>query len=266
MPLLVHAMPKYRKHRASGQAIVTIEGRDFYLGPHGTKASRAEYDRIVGEWLANNRRLPQPPNTDITVNELLAAFWRHAQVRYRRPDGKPSSELDIHRSCLRPVRRLYGHAPVSTFGPLALDAVKAEMEKLGWVRTSINKHIGRIKRVFRWGVSKELIPASVLAPLESVEGLALGHTDAPESEEVQPVADHAIEAVRKAVSSQIRAMIDLQVITAMRPGEMVSCGAGTSTPLARFGNTNLHVTRTPTEAMIERSISASGRRTCCGHT
>ena len=34
--------PKYHKHKASGQASVTIDGKDFYLGPHGTKASRID--------------------------------------------------------------------------------------------------------------------------------------------------------------------------------------------------------------------------------
>ncbi len=32
--------PKYRRHKASGQAIVTLSGHDHYLGPHGTAASR----------------------------------------------------------------------------------------------------------------------------------------------------------------------------------------------------------------------------------
>ncbi|QDS96906.1 hypothetical protein HG15A2_01650 [Adhaeretor mobilis] len=32
-------VPKCRKHRASGQAIVTLSGSDHYLGPRGTKAS-----------------------------------------------------------------------------------------------------------------------------------------------------------------------------------------------------------------------------------
>ena len=49
--------PKYRKHKASGQAIVTIGGKMFYLGPHNSKASRIEYDRFIGEWLANGRRI-----------------------------------------------------------------------------------------------------------------------------------------------------------------------------------------------------------------
>ena len=43
--------PKYRKHRASGRAVVTLYGQDRYLGPYGTKASRIEYDRLIGERL-----------------------------------------------------------------------------------------------------------------------------------------------------------------------------------------------------------------------
>src|SRR6185436_9565102 len=44
MPKLGAQNPKYRKHRASGQARVTIAGKDIYLGPYGTAASRREYD------------------------------------------------------------------------------------------------------------------------------------------------------------------------------------------------------------------------------
>ncbi|WP_428305029.1 hypothetical protein [Lacipirellula sp.] len=47
MPRLVDALPKYRKHKASGQAVVTLNGRDHYLGPHGTSASKAFYDRLL---------------------------------------------------------------------------------------------------------------------------------------------------------------------------------------------------------------------------
>ena len=36
MPRLTERNPSYRKHRATGQAVVTIGGRDFYLGPWGT--------------------------------------------------------------------------------------------------------------------------------------------------------------------------------------------------------------------------------------
>ncbi len=34
MPRLTKAVPKYQKHRASGQAVVRLNGQDFELGPH----------------------------------------------------------------------------------------------------------------------------------------------------------------------------------------------------------------------------------------
>jgi hypothetical protein len=48
----------YRLHKSTGQAVVTLDGKDFYLGKHNADASRAEDDRLVSEWLSNGRRLP----------------------------------------------------------------------------------------------------------------------------------------------------------------------------------------------------------------
>ena len=44
--------PSYRLHKATGQAVVTLAGRDFYLGKHSTAASRAEYHRLLAEFQA----------------------------------------------------------------------------------------------------------------------------------------------------------------------------------------------------------------------
>ena len=70
MPLLTSSAPKYRRHRASGQVIVTLEGCDFYLGPWGSKASRREYDRLTAEWLANHRHLSLGASGGLTIVEL----------------------------------------------------------------------------------------------------------------------------------------------------------------------------------------------------
>ncbi len=67
MPRLVDALPKYRRHKASGQAVVTLNGRDHYLGPHGTKASKAFYDRLIAEWLIQGRRVSAPAVEEIEV-------------------------------------------------------------------------------------------------------------------------------------------------------------------------------------------------------
>ena len=47
MPRLVDALPKYRKHKASGHAIVTLNGGDHYLGPQGRQANRVQYERLI---------------------------------------------------------------------------------------------------------------------------------------------------------------------------------------------------------------------------
>jgi hypothetical protein len=88
VPKLVHSTPKYCKHRSSGQTVVTINGRDVYLGPHGTATSRREYDRVIAEWLANGRRSAFDGAADLFVVELIASCWRHAQKELlRRVDG-----------------------------------------------------------------------------------------------------------------------------------------------------------------------------------
>lgn len=85
MPRLTASAPKYRKHRASKFAVVTLAGKDHYIGPYGSKANKVEYDRLVGELLAAGR--PAAPVSQphvITVSEIAVAFWRHAKRFYRK--------------------------------------------------------------------------------------------------------------------------------------------------------------------------------------
>ncbi|MEX0586671.1 MAG: site-specific integrase, partial [Pirellulales bacterium] len=113
-------MPRYRKHRASGQAVVCVGGKTYYLGPHDSKASRLEYDRLVGEWTAAGRPahgLSQ--STDITVVELIARYWTFAKGYYRK-NGRPTGTLRFIRHALRPLRIMYGSRLADSFGPLAL--------------------------------------------------------------------------------------------------------------------------------------------------
>src|SRR5262245_46932147 len=81
-------VPVYRLHKQSGQAVVTLPDglgnrRDVLLGRYGTAESRQEYARVLSAWEANGRHLPPPAATsDVTVNELILAYWKHARVYY----------------------------------------------------------------------------------------------------------------------------------------------------------------------------------------
>lgn len=48
MPRLTDSLPKHRGH-ISRQAVVKLDGHDFYLGPWKSKPSKQECDRLVGE-------------------------------------------------------------------------------------------------------------------------------------------------------------------------------------------------------------------------
>jgi hypothetical protein len=52
-----NSVPAYRLHKPSGQAIVMLNGRDRVLGSHGTAESKAEYRRLIAEWLATGRHI-----------------------------------------------------------------------------------------------------------------------------------------------------------------------------------------------------------------
>ena len=210
--------PSYRKHKGSGQAVVTLDGREVYLGKHGTPASKAEYDRLIAIWLANGRRLPND-DVELTVNELALEFWKHAERYFRFPDGSLSKEIGHYKRCLRLLCKLHGNTPANKFGPVSLRIIRDHMISLGWVRKSINTHLYRLKNVFRWGGEQGLVQPTVFHGLLCVSGLRTGRSEAKESIPVKPVAEAHINALRPFVSKQVEALIDLQLLTGMRPGE-----------------------------------------------
>ena len=220
MPRLVNQNPSYRKHKASGQAIVTLNGEDIYLGPYGTKASRTEYDRVIGEWLTRGRERPGV-NTQRRVADVIKAYWDHAQGYYGTEGGR--GELDCIKSALSILRRTYGETPARDFGPLALQVMRERMIKEGWSRTYLNAQVGRIKRCFKWASSRELIPPSVFHGLQAVDGLRRGKCDARETDPVKPVPEDWVEATieRGRLSRQVEGLIRLQLASGMRPGEAV---------------------------------------------
>src|SRR5262249_4112891 len=90
----------------------------------------------------------------------------------------------------------------------------------GWCRTRVNKQVGRLKRVFRWAVGQELLPVAVAQSLACVQGLQKGRTDARETEPVVPVADVHLAATLPHLTPTVRAMVELQRLAGLRPGEV----------------------------------------------
>jgi len=213
-------VPKLRCHRPSGRAFVELNGRRHYLGKFGDEGTKQAYERTIAEWEANGRQNKVDP-FDISVMEMIAKYWVFVQGYFLK-DGKPTNEQRTIRCALRPLRELYGETPALKFGPMALKVVRDHMISQNWARNHINKQISRIKRVFKWAASEELLPADVYHRLQTIEGLKRGRSEARETKPVLPVPEFDIEAVKAQVSRQVRALIDLQLLTAARAGELIT--------------------------------------------
>jgi len=69
-------VPKYRRHKGRGLAVVTIAGRDRYLGKYNSAASHEEYRRLIAEYLQTGSAPSQETQSRITVIEVLVAYKR----------------------------------------------------------------------------------------------------------------------------------------------------------------------------------------------
>jgi integrase len=217
--------PKYRHYKPKNLGMVVIDGHAHYLGKYDSPESRERYHRLVaelhaGRHLVASQTSPSDDETDLTVNELILAYARFADSYYVK-DGRPTVEPTNIRLVLRLMRRLHGTTPAKSFGPLALKAVREEMIRAGNCRREVNRRVGRIVRMFKWAVSEELVPPSVFEALRTVSGLRKGRSNARENPPVRPVSDDMVQAIKPFVNRHIWAMIELQSLTGMRPGEVV---------------------------------------------
>ncbi len=218
MPRLTKSLPKYRKHKASKQAVVTLSGIDFYLGPHGTEASRQKYDRLIAEWIANGRQVI-PPAAEISIAELANAYRKFA-ISYYVKDGRPTDEVACIRSVIRATCKLYSSLPAREFGPKKLVAVRQELIATGNCRGYINKQMLRLKRMFRWAVEEEMIDGNVYQSIACVKGLAKGRTSAIESPPITSVDDATVEETCRFLPKTIADMVRIQRLSVMRPEEV----------------------------------------------
>jgi superfamily I DNA and RNA helicase len=53
--------PTYRYHKARNCAVVTIDGRNRYLGSYGSPESHEAYARLIAEWNSNGKQFFPTP-------------------------------------------------------------------------------------------------------------------------------------------------------------------------------------------------------------
>ncbi len=227
-------VPSLRLHKASGQAVVTVRGRDIYCGRWGSPDADANYRRVIADFLASGaevvrhhgldraggrrRAFPPPTARAISVSELLLAYLEFAEGYY----PPPSRETEILKLSCRAVREIFGNIPADAFGVRQLKSVRQRWIDEGLARKYINAKVSRIVRIWQWAAEEELVPASAWHALKSLNGLRYGRSAAKESEPKTSVPEADFWRITPKLSPPVRAILELLWWTGARSGEICS--------------------------------------------
>jgi integrase len=80
--------------------------------------------------------------------------------------------------------------------------------------------VRRLKSIFRWGEHREIVPVGKWGSLQSLPGLKVGRTTAPEQNEIQPVSDEHFEATIPRLTPTLVRMVRFHRLTACRPQDV----------------------------------------------
>jgi len=225
--------PSLKLHRGSNQAYVLLDGVRHYCGIYGTDAAQKQFARIMADFYAKGSATPAPAEERLVV-ELLDRFNVHAKSYYM---DRNTGHISMIHVIIRDMNFLYGSLPVASFGPLHLEALRQEWQEPNRLleleeyqkktgmrtrsRKTLNKMVRFVQLIFKWGTSKELVPAMVHHALTTVSPLKAGRTTAPETGKVQPVWDAHIDKVKALLPRPLVALVDLQLLSGARPGELL---------------------------------------------
>jgi integrase len=227
--------PSLRYH-ISGQSVVTIDGKDFYLGKHDSPESLARYAVLIATYQAGGLTLPADFDAyaldakaaailDHSQPTLQAAQpFRHVTASYREliKTKYAANPAELHRlnQICDETDEHEGDRQADEYGPLALQRQRQRWIDGGNSRVYCNRLTNAVVRMFKYAVSQELVKSETWQRLKSVEPLRIGQTVAPETETRKPVAIDVVRATAKHLSPVIKAMLRVQVATGMRPSEV----------------------------------------------
>lgn len=218
-------IPKHCLHKHSGLGYVTLCGEQVYTGKYGTPEAEQAYREHVSRWLANGRKLPVGSSDRLTVGRIADLYDEHAGGYYRKA-GEPTSYRKLVGRVMRDIKRLYGELPARDFGVSQFQTVRdswlrpSETRAVPLARRTVNTQADCVRQMFRWAAERGHISASIWSELAAVARLRKGRSAASETEPIRPAPPDSVDAVRTAVRAVVRDMIDLQLVTAMRPGEV----------------------------------------------
>ncbi len=219
-------LPKLRRHKAKNCAYFRFRRRQHYCGTWGTDEAEATYRRKLAEIVLPTLGLdqsgpPEPPvvpPSAVLVEDLAADYMEYVERRY----APPSKEPETIWYAVRALLELYGPTRLTDFRPRALQTYLRTLVHAGLARTTVNRRLFCVRRMFLWGVGQEMVPSTLSHALHAIEPLRRGELGVREGKTVQCATFDQVAAVLPHLGRQVAAIVCVQWLTGMRPGEVVS--------------------------------------------
>ena len=221
MPILKNRPPKYQ--RSGKYAVVYHHGKRIFLGDYGSPESQVAYSRFVAEIQASPTFILSKGETSVSVKELAAGY-----LDYAKENTDPTTYVIYRTIVLDFLAKLYGDdVPVDDFKPKSLKLVRtAMMESQRFCRSILNRHTQRIVSIFQWGVENELVQETTWRALQAVKSLPEGTPGTFDHPEKEDVPDDVILRTLLFLPPTLRAMVKLQRLIGLRPGEVFRMRVG----------------------------------------
>ena len=231
-----------RTYHISGQSVVRIGLRDYYLGPHDSSESIRRYAALITVYQANGLTLPE--DFDASTLDLQAAAMfeqqatevvaceqealpitvKHVTACYRdHIAGKYANNPQEHHRHSRLCDQLdakFGDIEAAEFGPVRLKAFRDDRVAEGLARKYVNRLVNCVILIFRHSVASELIGIAAIDRLKTLEPLRYGQTAAPETDPVEPVDIEHVRRTAAYLTPVVKAMLRVQIATGARPKEV----------------------------------------------
>jgi integrase len=160
--------------------------------------------------------------TDTTVKEVALAFLQYAESAKR-----PLNFDKYRRATMDFLVVHYGSIPADEFTAGCLHTTRTAIIKSErFCRDGINDYVRRIVTLFRWGVSVGLVNPMTAWGLTTVKPLEPDYPDTFDHPEREYVTDDVIIATLPLLPPTLQAMIKLQRLVGMRPGEVFGMKVG----------------------------------------
>lgn len=220
-------IPKYRRQTGRDFAFVEFQGKRNRLpGPYGSQKSKQAYAEFLSE--ISQEKQPEIITNQMTLLQLCTSFLDWAEINHTPKEYQHYNRLvsvlggskffgiravNIGPNIFRQIQQF-----LIDFRPKQKEGYRKPPKR--WSRQYINKQMDKLKDIFQWAISIELIGPEHLVALDTVQPLKKNRTAAPEAKKVKPVDYSPVHRTIEFAGPVIGAMIELQLVTGMRPGNV----------------------------------------------